>query len=67
MAIAICRSLTDILARYKTILEGACKTLTSLLLVAVVSGAIEKTVAGLDGVVDGLGWNVSDYGWSVLE
>ena len=46
--------LTDILALHETILDGTGKTLTSLLLVAVVGGAIEEAVALLDRVVDGL-------------
>ena len=48
------KSLTDILALNKTILDCASKTLTSLLLVTVVESGVEETVALLDGVVDGL-------------
>ena len=48
------KSLTDILALDKTILDCASETLTSLLLVTVVESGVEETVALLDGIVDGL-------------
>ena len=46
--------LTNFLARDDAILDGARETLASLLLVTVVTGTIEETVASLNGVVDGL-------------
>ena len=46
--------LTDILTLDDAVRNSATETLTSLLLVTVVTGTIEETVARLDGVVDGL-------------
>ena len=48
------KSLTDILALHKPILDCAGKTLAGLLLVAVIKSGIEETVTLLDRVVNGL-------------
>jgi len=45
----------ELLALHDTLLDGAGDTLTALDLVAIVSSAIEEAVAGLDGLVDGVG------------
>ena len=47
-------SLTNILARYETILNGTRETLTGLLLVTVVRRAVKKTVSRFYRVVNGL-------------
>ena len=46
--------LTDIFTLDDAVRNSAAETLTSLLLVTVVTGTIQETVARLDGVVDGL-------------
>lgn len=46
--------LTEFLAGDDTLADGAVDTLTGLLFVTVVGGAVKETVASLDGVVDGL-------------
>lgn len=48
------RVLTNILALDDAVLDGTSKTLAGLLLVSVVTSTVEKTVAGLERVVDGL-------------
>lgn len=50
----------EILALDESLRDGALDALAALLLIAVVEGAVEKSVAGLDGVVDGLGWVLGD-------
>lgn len=46
--------LTDILALDEAIRDGTAKTFASLLLVTVITGTVEETVASFDGIVNGL-------------
>lgn len=46
--------LTNILALHETICDRPANTLPRLFFVSVVSGTIKKTVACLDGIINGL-------------
>lgn len=50
--------LTEVLALHETVRKCPADTLSCLFFVPVVAGTVEKTVAGLDGIINRLEWTL---------